>query len=83
MRVIGNIVIGAGYLVFIGAVLFAGAIIVSTWRVEGFWYVTEMLSPFNLSWYIPFLATLLPGVGLIWVGRKIKRAGDASAPNLG
>ena len=67
-------VLGGTYLVLALAfiVFNYGAI----WYFQGFWALTEILSPFNIINWIVTVATLLPGILLlVWADKRDANSG--------
>jgi len=61
-----------GYVVLYLGIAFILVGIISTWWFEGFGAVQEILSPFNVVSYLVIVATLAPGIFLIWVSGKLE-----------
>lgn len=66
-------VVGTVYLVL--AALFIAANYALIWWFQGFWKLTEIVSPFNVINWLVTLVTVAPGLLLLaWAGRRERKA---------
>ena len=68
------IFVGKSYLYVVGALILISYIWI--WYSEGFAALADILSPFNLLNWVAVLIALAPGLGLLWLGERLKRKGE-------
>lgn len=61
-----------GYAYLAVAIVVIVASLLMIWWNDGFFAVTEILSPFNVLNWIVTAATLAPGIALLWLAEKIR-----------
>jgi hypothetical protein len=68
-------------LIRIGAALILTGYALIFWY-QGFWVLSDQLSPLNVIGWAVNVATLAPGLGLIWLGNWLKARHDIQCPNV-
>ncbi len=66
LRVLGSILVAIGIL----AIIIGHGLV---WWNEGFWAMTEMLSPRNFANMLAVLAMLAPGFGVLWLADRLAK----------
>ena len=69
-----------GYIWLILACLLIAAGVIGVWMKEGFSGVQELLSPFNVVNWLVTMATLLPGIGLLMLAKRLEDRKEAKPP---
>ena len=64
-------ILGVILLVVAGLVIVTGHVLV--WVNDGFWAMTELLSPHNITNTLSMLALLAPGGLLLWLSDRMRR----------
>ena len=72
MRVLGIVIYWIGNVLFYGAAAVIAALILYGWYQNGFGWVQDTLSPFNVWNWLATVIVLAPGMGLIMLGEKLR-----------
>lgn len=72
MRVLGIVIYWIGNVLLYGAAAVIAASILYGWYQNGFGWVQDTLSPFNVWNWLATVIVLAPGIGLITLGKKFK-----------